>query len=72
MYLNVDFRNDLYECNVHCIILFVCVLDKDSQGIEMLHAFDVHVFLHDTTNDFHNENYTVNNIDGCRKAVRSL
>ena len=29
MYLNVECVNNLYECN-HCIILFVCLLDKDS------------------------------------------
>ena len=72
MYLNVDCANDLYECNVHCIILFVCVLNKDSQGVETSHALDVHVFLHDMINNFHNQNYAVKNIDGCRKAVRSL
>ena len=35
MYLNVDCGNDLYECNVHCIILFVCVLAMRSISYHM-------------------------------------
>ena len=44
MYLNVDCGNDLYDCNVHCIILFVSVLDKNLQQVETLYVFDIHVF----------------------------
>ena len=35
--LNVECVNDLYEYN-HCIILFVCVLDKDSLRVETSYA----------------------------------
>ena len=44
MYVIVDSGNDLHDCNVHCIILLVGVLDKDLQRLVMSHAFDVDEF----------------------------
>ena len=65
-FLTYHHQERWYECN-HCIILFVCVLDKDSLWVESSHAFDVSCMIWLITSQL--KLYHLN-IDKCRKAVR--